>query len=369
LSPIQGLSVHGGESGGVGFDPDVAVDDSGAAVYAWGQHTQPGSSESRVQGRRRSAGGALSQIRNLSPILGGVDNIHVDIDSEGDAVAVWEADMGTFHQIQARTWSADGVRGPLLELSLPGQDATRPGIALDAAGNAVLTWQRLDGTSYRAEARELSAAGVLAPPVVLSSTRWTSTTPQVAMNSAGDALFVWRSTDPGGAGGGRIEMRTRTAAGSYTRRQTVADAPGDATDPQVAIAADGAGLFTWLRSRGSRQWLKARPRSALGGLGTEQTVSFAASPQFLSPPQLSLDANGDAVIAWELFDATATLPPCCHVAQARTRSSVGSFRPVETLSAPGASSVGVASDASGDAVVVWTHSDEGAGRIQAAAGP
>ena len=257
------------------FDPDVAVDDSGAAVYAWGQYTQAGGSEPRVQARRRSAGGVLSPIRNLSPILGGVDNIHVDADSEGDAVAVWEADMGTFHQVQARSWSADGVRGPLLELSPPGQDATRPQVALDAVGNAVFAWQRLDGTSYRAEARELSAAGVLAPPVVLSSTRWTSTTPQVAVNPAGDALFVWRSTDPGGAGGGRIEMRARTAGGSYTRRQTVADAPGDATDPQVAIAADGAGLFTWLRSRGSGQWLKVRPRSALGGLGTSRR---SASP-------------------------------------------------------------------------------------------
>jgi len=277
--------------------------------------------------------------------------------------------MGSFHQVQARSWSAEGVRGPLLELSPPGQDATRPQVALDATGNAVFTWQRLDGTSYRAEARELSAAGVLAPPVVLSSTRWTSTSPHVALNPAGVALFAWRSTAPTGTGGGRIEMRTRTPAGTYTRRQTVADAPGDATHPQVAIAADGAGLFTWLRSRGSRQSLKVRPRSALGGLGIEQTVRFADAPQSLSPPQLSLDADGDAVIAWELFDATGTLPPCCNVAQARTRSSVGSFRPVETLSAPGASSVGVASDASGDAVVVWTQTDEGPGRIQAAAGP
>ena len=204
---------------------------------------------------------------------------------------------------------------------------------------------------------------------MLSSARWTSITPQVAVNSAGDAVFVWRSTDPGGAGGGRIETRARPAGASYTRRQTVADAPGDATDPQVAIAADGAGLFTWLRSRGSRQSLKVRPRSALGGLGIEQTVRSADLPQSLSPPQLSLDADGDAVIAWELFDATGTQPACCNVVEARARSSAGSFRPVETLSAPGASSVGVASDASGDAVVVWTQSDGGAGRIQAAVGP
>ena len=64
-----------------------------------------------------------------------------------------------------------------------------------------------------------------------------------------------------------------------------------------------------------------------------------------------------------------TLPPCCNLAQARTRSTAGDLGPVATLSAPGASSVDVASDADGDAVVVWTRSNGGAGRIQAVAGP
>ena len=205
--------------------------------------------------------------------------------------------------------------------------------------------------------------------MVLSSSRWTSITPQVAIDPDGDALFVWRSTDPGGAGSGRIETRARLAEGSYTRRQTVADAPGDARDPQVAVAADGAGLYAWWRSKGSRQWLKARPRSALGALGTERTVELAGSPQALSPPHLALDAGGDAVIAWELFDPAGTQPPCCGLAQARTMSPGGHLGAVETLSAPGATSVDVASDASGDAVVVWTRSVGGAGRIQAVAGP
>ena len=57
----------------------------------------------RVQTRVRSAGGSLGSIRILSPVLGGVANVHVDVDREGDAVVVWAADMGTFHQVQART--------------------------------------------------------------------------------------------------------------------------------------------------------------------------------------------------------------------------------------------------------------------------
>ena len=120
------------------------------------QYTQAGGSEPQVQTRARSADGVLSPIRNLSPSLGGVDNVHADADSDGDAVVVWEADMGTYHQVQARTRTADGRRGPLLQLSPPGQDATRPQVAVDADGDAVFAWQRLDGTSHRAEARVLS---------------------------------------------------------------------------------------------------------------------------------------------------------------------------------------------------------------------
>ncbi len=369
LSSIQELSVYGGGLRQVSFEPDVAVDDSGAAVYGWAQYTEAGGGQPQVQGRARSAAGVLGPILDLSPILGGVDNVHVDVDSEGDAVAVWEVDMGSFHQVQARAWTAAGVLGPLLELSPPGQDATRPQVAVGAGGEALFAWQRLDGTSYRAEARALTAAGVLEPTVVLSSTRWTSVTPQVAVDPSGNALFVWRSSDPGGAGSGRIETRARLTDGTFTRRQTVADAPGDADNPQVAVAAHGAGLFAWRRSRGPRMWLKVRPRSALGGLGSERTVAVVASPQFLTPPQLSLDSEGDAVIAWGLYDATGTMPACCNLAQARTLSPAGHFQPVETLSGPGATSVGVASDASGDAVVVWTRANGSAGRIQAAAGP
>ena len=75
------------------------------------------------------------------------------------------------------------------------------------------------------------------------------------------------------------------------------------------------------------------------------------------------------MIAWELFDATANPAAVLQPgpgAHPVVRRQLG---PVETLSAPGASSVEVASDASGDAVVVWTRSNGGAARIQAVAGP
>ena len=366
LSEIQDVSAPG-EPGEVSFGPDVAVTGSGRAAYAWAQFTQAG--QARVQGRSRTPGGALGATRSLSPLFPATDTVGVGVDSEGDAVAVWTADRGTYHQIQARTWTPGGPRGPLLELSPPGQDATLPEVAVDADGDAVFVWQRREGTSFRAEARVLTAAGVLEPTVVLNSTRWTSVTPQVAVNPSGVALFVWRSSDPSGAGGSRIETRARLTSGTFTRRQTVADGPGNHGEPRLAIADDGAGLYAWRTFLGSRQLLRARPRSALGGLGAEETFVSAPGEQVVLPARLTLDADGDAVLAWARYDATSTTPPCCTRAQARTRSSLGAYGPVKTLSEPEATAVDVAGDASGDAVVAWHDISGGPRRIQAAAGP
>ena len=169
----------------------------------------------------------------------------------------------------------------------------------------MFAWQRLDGTSFRAE-------GVRSPPPACSNR------PCARRRRAGSrSPRRSRSTRPAtpcscGA------AQTRAAPGPAGSRPGPAwrtvHTPGDRrsptprampADPQVAVAADGAGLFAWRRAQGSHQWLKVRLRSALGGLGDERTVKRVASPQSLSPPRLSLDADGDAVIAWELFDASA----------------------------------------------------------------
>jgi hypothetical protein len=369
LSPIQNLSLYGGEPGAVSSQPDVAVDDSGGAVLAWRQFTQAGRSAPRVQARARSAAGALSPIRDLSPILTKVEDVRVAVDSDGDAVFVWQAYNGA-NQIQARTRTAAGVLGPLLELTLPTQTAINPQVGVDDDGDAIFTWQRLEGTSYRIETRALSATGDLGPTEQVSSSRWTSVTPQLAVSPAGAAVYVWKSSDPDD-GGSRIEMRARLASGTLIRRQTVSDAFAGEFQPRVAITADGAALFAWRLSNGTKDWLNVRPRSALGGLGDEQTVKVADSPQTLSPPRVAMDADGDAVIAWELFDATGTLPPCCDRVQARTRSSTGTLGSVQTLSPAGQSVSGteVSSDPDGDAVVAWSRSNGSVNRIQAAAGP
>ena len=52
-------------------------------------------------------------------------------------------------RVQARFRSKGGVFGPIRTLSTAGQNASDVKIAMNADGDAVITWQ-LDGTNWRA---------------------------------------------------------------------------------------------------------------------------------------------------------------------------------------------------------------------------
>jgi hypothetical protein len=44
------------------------------------------------------------------------------------------------------------VLGPIQTLSGAGQDAFAPQVAVDSGGNAVAVWRRFDGTNFRVQA-------------------------------------------------------------------------------------------------------------------------------------------------------------------------------------------------------------------------
>jgi hypothetical protein len=79
-------------------------------------------------------------------------------------------------------------------------------VALDADGDAVVAWYRLDTPRYQVEARTRSAAGNLGPIQILSEPDLYSTFPQVALDRDGDALVVWSA-------GFEPEERIQAAAG------------------------------------------------------------------------------------------------------------------------------------------------------------
>ena len=145
--------------------------------------------------------------------------------------------------------------------------------------------------------------------------------------------------------------------------QTLSDPGQNASGPQVAVDNDGDAVFTWERFDGADQRVQAQARSAAGTLSAVQDLSDPGQNAF--DPQVAVDADGDAVFTWVRSDGANNL------VEARTRSAAGALRPFTTLSDPGqhAEVPQVAVDADGDALVAWERDDGAFSRIQASAGP
>jgi hypothetical protein len=374
LSAVQGVS---------GFDaatPEVAVDGNGNAVFVWARNDGTtgcgGSGCVRIQVRTRSTAGTLGTIQTLSPSGQNAIRPQVGLDATGDAVVVWQRFDGSSssccYRVQARSRSATGTLGPVETLSAPGQDSTFPQIGIDGNGNALIVWQRFDGSSssccLRAQAQARSATGTLGAVQTLSAGGNDARQVEVAMDPGGDAVVVWQrydgSTDCGGSGCRRVQARSRSAAGSLSAVQTLSGPGYNAIDPEVDVDTGGDAVIVWERCC---YRVQARARSAAGTLSSVQALS-AVSNAGMMFPQVAVDADGDSIVVWRQYDGTTDCGGSgCHRVQARVRPAAGALSPIETISRPG-SDVGagldrpedgpqVAVDPNGHAAAVWMAFD------------
>jgi hypothetical protein len=384
LSAIQTLSDFGNAS-----LPQVAVAPNGDAVFVWirndGTAGCGGLGCTRVQARARSASGARSAVQTLSAPDREASSPQVAVDSDGDAVFAWSSDDGTMgcdagpcHRIQARARSADGALSPVQTLSASGEVLFgSPQVGVDSDGDAVFVWDRGDGTTqcggsscFRVEARARSAAGTLSAVQVVSPTSRRTSLAQLGVDANGNAVFVWQRPDPTTSCGIfaciRIEARARSAAGTLSATQSLSDPGRSSFDPQVGVDRSGNAVFVWRRcGLFDCAQIQARARSAAGVLSPVQGLSVPG--QGAHDPRVGVDSDGDAAFVWVRLDGTTQCDGSgCRRIQTRVRSKSGALSAIQTVSAAGqpATVPQIAVDADGgfdpdstDAVAVWQRLD------------
>src|SRR5947209_7559000 len=81
---------------------------------------------------------------------------------------------------------------PPESLSAPGQDAASPHVAVDSRGDTAALWTRSNGTHVIVQASvRLAEAGAWGPAQDLSPSGRDASSPEVAIDAAGDAFAVW----------------------------------------------------------------------------------------------------------------------------------------------------------------------------------
>lgn len=250
------------------------------------------------------------------------------------------------------------------------REAVSPNVAMDQAGNSVFVWQRINSTfsGYQVELRRRSAAGALSATQILSGLNAGGA--RVGVDSGGNAIVVWSRADGtdnpdcGRGGCSLVETRRRSPTGALNATQLLS-APGqNAGSARVAVEADGDAVFAWSRNDGTTgcggngcSRIQVRARTAAGALSATQTLSAAGQHAF--SPEIGLDGSGNAIISWGRNDGTNPGNGCCERVQARARSAAGVLSATQTLSAAGqhAFESQVAVNASGKAVFTWNRID------------
>ena len=92
--------------------------------------------------------------------------------------------------------TADGNRGSavLVETSFS-SDASNPQIAVDAGGNALAVWQQTYGTRTDIWANRFDGSNRGEAELIETSNVGDAVTPQIAIDSIGNALVAWRQSD------------------------------------------------------------------------------------------------------------------------------------------------------------------------------
>jgi hypothetical protein len=234
---------------------------------------------------------------------------HVAVAGDGTAGIIWsEGQVGTAQKTWMRRLTGTAA-GPAVQFStvVPGADALAgtsdmTNAAADASGAvwAVARDVQLYGAKNvgRVVARRLvgdtlSGAQVLdglpSPPPEAGEF------PTVDVSAAGRAL----AATPRQLTFDSIGAVLTEPTGTWAAPVTLNTAPSAATGrPDVAIAADGTGLFTWLQTIGTDQTVKARTVKGTDLAGVIDIADPAFGAQIVGTPITAASGDGTAAIAF-----------------------------------------------------------------------
>lgn len=335
---------------GTPTDISVAAGNRGEVIVAW-RWREPGDElGGRIQARVITADGVAGPIEDLTQAApagsdpGGAARLtEVAIDGSGTAYAVWNRATVLGFRVEGRVRPASGAWGPHTFISThsAGNQSENPVLAAGAGTGAVVAWLDRGDAVWRSA---ITTGGAWSAQEDLTGTNDSAFITGLAMDRAGNALAAWNTSSAGSAVGYRPARKVWGAP------QPVA--AGENT-PSPRIGMDSAGNAL-IATRGIKV---VRRDSLTGAIGTPQRPSGGADSQAL--PRIGVSPSGSATLIGQdartagLFDQFASRGSSLNgrfgaterIAPAGLRANDGRGRPGQQ--------VGV--DVNGTSVALWSR--------------
>ena len=311
-------------SGNNSMIPQIAIDASDNGIAVWSQYFM---GNSYCMANRYTAGSGWGTGMSIEAVNGSTAYPQIVMGAGGDAMAVWPKSA-----VWVNTYTVGSGWGTAasLEASSLGID---PQIARDASGNAIIVYQKYDGSKYSISAsRYTTASGWGAAVSIMSDTGNIYANPQIAIDDSGNAIAVWDAYS-----GSTVRIwASRYSGGSWGTATIVDEDPSNnAYNPQIAMDSSGEAVVVWGQGAEVRS-KKYIPGAGWGGL---EIAGLGDTPA------IAVGETGQAIAVWQLSS---------HIV-GKTYSFVSGWGEMVTLedSIDFAESPRIAMSRDGKAIAVW----------------
>jgi Ca2+-binding RTX toxin-like protein len=266
-------------------------------------------------------------------------------DGAGNIAVVWREADADSSSIRAAFRPAGQGWDPSQRISAPAAETESPRLAMDSLGNTVAVWQRSTGHDSVVQAAIRPAGSTWSEPQDLSTPGEAAFNADVTAK-AGRVTAIWTALRDRRT---VVESSSRTIAGSWAPAQTVSAPTGNASDPVVAMDAQGGAVASWRSSDGAFLLVHAAVRLDDGSWSEPEVLSGPG--RGASEPLIAMDAEGNAVVAWLRYNGSWI------ASQVARRPAGGSWELPHNLSERGANAGGLdlAMNSRGDAVITWAQ--------------
>lgn len=297
----------------------------------------------------------------------------VAMDNNGNYVIAWASNGqdGSAYGIYAQRFNASGVaQGSEFKVNTYTTGSqSNPAIAMDAAGDFVITWDsqkqdKNDTGGYGVYAQRYNAAGVAQGAEFRVNTYTTDAQefPSIAMDDAGEFVIAWESEEQDGVGLTGVHAQRYNAAGVAQGAEFKVNAnttEGNPGAPQIAMDATGNFVVAWSSYTSIAAHIYAQRFAASGAKqGSEFKPSNSAATDQVSP-SVAMNDSGAFVVAWT--EAPSAAPDTTQIfAQRYNAAGTAQGTPfrVNTYTKTLLDNPAVAIDAAGDFLVGWNSYDQ-----------
>ncbi|UCG69478.1 MAG: FG-GAP repeat protein, partial [Thermoplasmata archaeon] len=233
----------------------------------------------------------------------------VDIDSDGNIFVVWQDNRRANRDIYAQKLDPSGtVLWPsdvMVHQDFPNQNQYDPDVAVDSNGNAIIVWRDYRGPDSEIYAQKLDPSGAAvwstSDVQVNQEPDDYQTLPKVVVDPSDNAIVTWEDDRFSDTNVYAQKLNsTGFAQWGATDKKVNQNDTGIKTEPDVAIDSSGNVIIVWEDNRDGDTDVYAQKLDLNGnpqwGLSDKKVNQNSSQSQ--SSPDVAVNSDGDAVVAW-----------------------------------------------------------------------